>query len=541
FEGLNLNVQTSATEQGGGRETTISALIGSGFGDSGNAMVGITFSDREALFARERDFYVNGWRNVNTAGGEGIPFSNIEFAANNRPSDEAYAGIFGAGNADPGEEVYVNPDGTLFLNSARVGALGYTGPLNDEFFLLGPGTSTPGTLSANNMNQTITTPLRRYSLFGRAHYDVTDNLNVFVQANMSQMRVDTVLNHAPATSQWAATIPVDGRPVPPQLQALLDSRPDPDAPYTLSRNLDFAGPRRTRNNTDTYQLLAGLEGNVGTTDWRYEAYISHGKTSLLTEMSGFPGLQYYREIVQAPNCGQDYPRSVGPPLFFEVNCTTGLPIFEYFTPSQDCLDSIAGNMKHLTETEQDIIEVNFMGGLFELPAGTVGAAFGASTRENSYRWRPDDQLARPSTNFPIGLFPSTKTEGKTNVDEVYGELLLPLVSGKRGVQQFDLEIGARYSDYDTAGEIWTYKGLIDWTVNAIVRLRGGYQLANRAPNVAELFTGATTSVVGFPGGDPCMSNTTNRSWGNHPDNPNRAQVIELCSQLINASTGGNND
>src|SRR5690606_22562735 len=83
FEGLNLNIQTSATEQGGGRETTISALIGSGFGDSGNAMVGITFSDREALFARERDFYVNGWRNVNTAGGEGIPFSNIEFAANN--------------------------------------------------------------------------------------------------------------------------------------------------------------------------------------------------------------------------------------------------------------------------------------------------------------------------------------------------------------------------------------------------------------------------------------------------------------------------
>lgn len=30
--------------------------------------------------------------------------------------------------------------------------------------------------------------------------------------------------------------------------------------------------------------------------------------------------------------------------------------------------------------------------------------------------------------------------------------------------------------------------------------------ANRAPNVAELFTGATTSVVFFPGGDPCLRN-----------------------------------
>ena len=110
------------------------------------------------------------------------------------PSADAYAAIFGAGNADPGEEVYVNPDGTLFLNSARVGALGYTGPLNDEFFLLGPGTTNPGTLSANNMNQTITTPLERYSMFGRANYDVGDDLNVFVQANLTQTRVDTVLN-----------------------------------------------------------------------------------------------------------------------------------------------------------------------------------------------------------------------------------------------------------------------------------------------------------------------------------------------------------
>lgn len=541
FEGFNLTVQSSGTEQGGGRETSISVLVGAGFGGSGNAMLGITYSDREALYAREREFYVNGWRNANTAGGEGLPFSNIEFAANNPPSPDAYAAIFGAGMADPGEEVYVNPDGTLFLNSARVGAVGYTGPLNDEFFLLGPGTATPGVVSANNMNQIITTPLERYALFGRASYNVTDSLSAFVQVHMSQQHVDTVLNYAPATSQWSATIPVDGRPIPPQLQALLESREDPTAPYTLSRNLDFAGPRRTENTTDMYQVMAGVEGRIGSTDWRYEAYISHGRTALVTEMKGFPGLQNYREIVTAPNFGKDYYRTSGPPLFFEVKCTTGLPIFEYFTPSQDCLDSIATNMRHLTETEQDIIEVNFMGDVFDLPAGTVGAAFGASTRENTFTWNPDHQLTRASTNFPIGLFPSAQSEGKTDVKEIYGELLLPLLANKRGARRLDLEIGARYSDYNMAGEIWTYKGLIDWAPTESIRFRGGYQLANRAPNVAELFTGKTTSVVFFPGGDPCLANTGNTTWGNHPNNPNRAQVIELCSELINRSTGGNND
>src|SRR5690606_11371399 len=180
------------------------------------------------------------------------------------------------------------------------------------------------------------------------------------------------------------------------------------------------------------------------------------------------------------------------------------------------------------------------GDLFELPAGMVGAAFGASYRENSYRWRPDDQLARPSTNYPIGLFPTSRTQGKVDVKELYGEVLVPVVGGLTGIDQLNLELGARYSDFNTAGEIWTYKGLIDWSINDTVRVRGGYQRANRAPNVAELFTGATTSVVFFPGGDPCLRNTNNTTWGNHPDNPNRAQVLALCSELINRSTGGNN-
>jgi outer membrane receptor protein involved in Fe transport len=194
-------------------------------------------------------------------------------------------------------------------------------------------------------------------------------------------------------------------------------------------------------------------------------------------------------------------------------------------------------MKHLTETKQDIAELNVTGDLFNLPAGTIGSAWGASWRENSYRWRPDDQLVRSSTNYPIGLFPTSRTQGTTNVKELYGEVLVPVLKDIPAIERLNLELGGRWSDYNTAGKIWTFKGLVDWTVVDSVRVRGGYQLANRAPNVAELFTGATTSVVGFPGGDPCMANTTN-NWGNTPLNTvNRAQVIALCSELINRSLG----
>jgi outer membrane receptor protein involved in Fe transport len=540
FQGLSLNVQGSMTEEGGGEEYGVSALLGGNFGEGrGNAMVGLSYTKREALMASEREFYVDGWRNVNTPGGEGIPFSNLEFPGN-APSQAAWESIFGTGRNYTNEEVYVNPDGTLFLNSAA-NRVGYTGPVNDQFKILGSGTSNPGTVSANNLNTMITTPMERYSVFANAHYDISDNASVFLQANLSSMQVDTVLTFAPATSQWNATIPVDGRAIPSQLATLLASRPNPTGSYSLSRVLDFADARRTFNSTDMYQVLAGVEGDLFSTDWRYEAYFSHGETSLVTEMSGFPGLQNYRAIVQAPNFGANYndrTRNIGPPLFFELKCTTGLPIMTYFDPSQDCINSLSGNMKHLTEMKQDIAEVNVTGDLFDLPAGTIGSAWGASWRQNQYRWAPDDQLIRSSTNYPIGLFPTSRTGGSTNVTELYGELLVPVLSDIPGFRQFNLELGARWSDYNTAGSIWTYKALVDWQVLESVRIRGGYQLANRAPNVAELFTGATTSVVGFPGADPCMSNTTNTTWGNHPGNTtNRNQVIQLCSDIINRSRG----
>jgi iron complex outermembrane recepter protein len=541
FQGLSLNLQGSTTEQGGGGEYTLSALIGGNFAEGrGNAMLGASYTSREALMAGERKFYTEGRQDVNTPGGEALRYTQIGWLPGNAPTGTGWSALFGTGRNYANETAWVNPDGTLFLNSSNNRGVNYTGPIDEEFKRLGSGTTNPGLISANNMNTAITTPLDRYSIFGNAHFDITEHTTAFLQANMSSMQVDTVLSYAPATSQWNATVKVDGRALPPQLAQLLASRPNPTADYTVSRTLDFAGPRRSQNNSDVFQVLAGVEGDLFQTDWRYEAYFSHGKTSLLTEMTGFPGLQNYRALVTAPNWGANYnqpARNVGPPLFFELKCTSGLPIVSYFEASDDCINSISGNMKHLTEMKQDIFETNITGDLFDLPAGTVGSAWGATWRKNTYRWRPDDQLVRSSTNYPIGLFPTSRTQGSTNVKELYGELLVPVVRDIPGIKRLNLEVGARYSDYNTAGSIWTYKGLLDWTVIDAVRLRGGYQLANRAPNVAELFTGATTSVVAFPGADPCMSNTSNL-WGNSKQNTtNRQQVINLCSGLINRSRG----
>src|SRR5690606_12819892 len=79
------------------------------------------------------------------------------------------------------------------------------------------------------------------------------------------------------------------------------------------------------------------------------------------------------------------------------------------------------------------------------------------------------------------------TKGSIDVREIHGELLIPLLRDLPLIEQFDLEVGGRFSDYSLSGQVGTFKILGDWQVTDWLRLRGGYQLANRAPNIYELF------------------------------------------------------
>ncbi len=539
FEGFNLTVQGSDTEQGGGGETKIAALMGASFGN-GNVMLGLEGSERQEIFNSERDFYLEGWRDPGTPSGT----SSLRFASykpaggSTAPSAAAIASVFGAGAPfTPGaDSFFVNPSKTtLFLNSPASGARGYTGPQNDEFKIIS-GVTGAGALNMNNVDAAFSSPLERYSMFARANYDFSDSLSAYMQAHFTNSSVTTNAAYSPALSQWNATIPRDGRALPAQLNTLLDSRANPAGSWPLEMGfIDFAGTRRNVNQDKEFQVLAGVQGDILSTGWTFDAYASHGETSLIAELQNYPMLQTFRAIIQAPNFGKNYNAGSGPPLFFATKCTSGLPVFSNFEISKDCIDSIYAQMKHLTKIDQDIMELNVQGNVIDLPAGTLQAAVGVSTRRNSFAFRPDALLDTHSTLYPVGLFPTSPTAGETEVKESYAEALVPVLRDLPLIQEFNLELGARYSDYDTSGGIWTYKALIDWSVNDNVRVRGGYQLANRAPNVAELYLGSSTAVVGFAGGDPCLSNTLN-TWGNLPSNPNQAKVVALCN-LINEKSG----
>ena len=99
-----------------------------------------------------------------------------------------------------------------------------------------------------------------------------------------------------------------------------------------------------------------------------------------------------------------------------------------------------------------------------------------------------------------GLFPNETSAGEFDVSEIYGELLIPIISdGRTGVEHFNVELGGRISDWsmEHMPNLETYKALMDWGVSPRYRIRGGFNRAFRAPNLGELYIRRTQIFGGF--------------------------------------------
>jgi iron complex outermembrane recepter protein len=559
FEGISLDFHTGFTEAGDGEESRFSSLLGLNSG-SGNAnmLLGVEWYEREVAYQKNRDFYVDGWFDPTNVAGTFFPsVPGYQITAANRPSQAAIDALFGPGVLDvmTNPVIFFNPDGSAWTRNAQR-AIGF-----DDSMLNRPdvGDGYYGMIRQGNrveqiyMDGALSSPLERRSAFGKAHVDISDNLRAFVQANFAHSAVSTFSAGPPPAvgAAWGGSIPNDGRTnIPAGLQTLLDSREDPSANWQLNRGLDFLGQFGPTNASDVYQIVAGVEGSFEGRDWTWEAFYSSGETTATNVYYGLPSVQRWKALAASPNFGAgqviNYATAPdGSPLLdangnripiggnYQIRCTSGLPIFYGTTAdvTPDCINSLLGPFKSVTTVSQDIFEANLQGKLADMRAGELRFAAGLTNRQNGFIYEPSNPQAA-IYDYPLGLFVSNPTAGETEVWEIYGELLVPVA------ERLELELGYRFSDYDTeAGRVGTYKALFDWRATDGMRLRGGYQRANRAPNTAELFQAETTVFqTTFSSADPCGVNTLIPGFGNRADNPNRLQVQELCAALIGNTT-----
>jgi iron complex outermembrane recepter protein len=585
FEGVEMDFQTSTTAEGDGGETRFTALFGMNSEDGrGNIMLGLEDYDREVVWQRDRDFYRNGWYDRGTNAGGFILAPGFSFAGPTNRPDQALVNQIWAQyhpgvtppvvgwNTNPNDaipdgplagavhEIYFNTNGVPFVIP---GARGFTGPFSSAATAgnqtqdLGDGIWGMRINPNGNLGQVwegniASTPQERKSIFGRARYDISDNLTAFAQLTYSNNSVKT--NQAtisPAITVWQAHVPSDGRPLPPALQALLNARPDTTEDWRLFRGVDFwQEAASVDNSNDVYQLTAGLEGSFAD-DWTWEFNASTGQTDTRNDYRNLPSLQRYRWLNALPLFGAgdatglpgqpgnaigqagvppvNAGSSAGHHVFgreYVLDCSSGLPVFGNFQSLDPaCLDSIDSRAKASSTLTQDIFEFNLQGKIADMRSGELRFAAGLAQRDNTFRFEPLNDN-RVVSDHPVGLFVSDNTYGEMEVKEIYGELLVPVTS------RLNLEFGYRYSEFNTAaGNVDTWKTLFDYAATDSIRLRGGFQQATRAPNTAEMFQGPIMLTVGFAPSDPCTFTTT-APWGNVAANPRRLEVQQLCIDLI---------
>ena len=215
----------------------------------------------------------------------------------------------------------------------------------------------------------------------------------------------------------------------------------------MSYTLDFAHfglgrPRSIDSETRTNQLSFGLAR-------RHRGHRRHRGTSSARTARTDQGLllaatrrsSACAQLIQSPNYGRGFFRqaNAGPPgngfAGGVATCTSGVPVFRPHSDiTQDCLDAMIVDLQHQSEMEQNFVEANVQGKLVDMPAGEARFSAGVHSRTNSYQYIFDTLNTQASfLDLGLGTFPANSTRGKTEVNEVYGELLLPLLSGKPGV------------------------------------------------------------------------------------------------------------
>jgi iron complex outermembrane recepter protein len=385
--------------------------------------------------------------------------------------------------------------------------------------------------------QSLTPQNVRYNANLLGHYDYSDALTLFFEGKY--VRTETESQNPYNTFYDSLFIAPDNPFIPAQLRA------DAVAAGGLRVSRDFTdlGPGFTNANRDTYRIVGGARGKL-TPELSYEISTNYGRTDSAITFGNsvlYDRLFAAIDVVQGPNgprCRSDvssvpyrgsefFPVIEGGFFTFrpgDGQCRPASLFNGANSVSPAAVDFITEPTTTRARLEQFVVNAQLVGNtgaFFSLPGGPIQFAIGGEYREERSRTRFDPLvlgllpagspagaagtfIGAINNNQSLVFDAQTRTfnaGGRYDVKEAYGELKLPILSERPFFEQLEVSGAARYSDYSTIGNTFT------WNVNGVyapirdLRFRGTYARAVRAPNIAELFDpqqGAT-----FRPADPC--------------------------------------
>jgi outer membrane receptor protein involved in Fe transport len=360
-------------------------------------------------------------------------------------------------------------------------------------------------------------PSERFTLYGRAHYDITDNVEAFLDVSYTDVFSDAQIAQ---TASFGAIYSINcdnpfisGTPGIDLATEVFGCSADDIANGVIKDNL-FAshrnvegGPRNSRLENSAFRMVGGVRGDFADGVWAYEVFGQYSETSDSSLSTNDFIVSNLQQAFLAVDDGTG-----------NVVCTDpsgGCVPYNIFQRgpggeslvSQASLDFIQGVGLVIGETSQLVYGGNLQGDLGEYgvtsPWADDGVAIlvGFEGREDRLESIPDEISQVPGGGFTGVGGATLPVAGEVEVLEFFGEIQIPLVQGKPFFEELTLSGQYRYSDYDAAGNNTTnsfstdaYGVQLTWAPIEDVTLRGQYQRAVRAPNVIELYTGQNTGL-----------------------------------------------
>ncbi len=163
-------------------------------------------------------------------------------------------------------------------------------------------------------------------------------------------------------------------------------------------------------------------------------------------------------------------------------------------------DYITGERSVTTKVDQMLFGGFATGPLFNLPGGEAGGVIGFEYREDGLDSGTDTIAA---TGGAAGFFADRRSTGQVGIWEAYGEVELPLLADRPGVEDLTVNLSGRFVNHEFFDNEFVYSGKIGYSPVEYFTIRGTYGTSFRAPGLRELFLGGQS---GFTSGnnDPCV-------------------------------------
>ena len=495
FEGFKIKGQATISDKGDAPRQYVSITGGHSFLDDRAHLV--------ANFSYDND--------------HGLRSRNRSFSSRDIPNRSSYAqqGLFDATNLnDPNAGATFSPaTGNTFTFNPTNGLKGYQGANIDGF--------------NRNAVRLLSVPVERYLGTVLGNFEVSDALNFYAEGSYAHTNSNAALEPSAIdnVSPGGKVLNFDGSdydgiPITsPYVPAEIRARAIANGATVLQfrRRSNDIFDRSNTNKRDFYRGVFGAKGNFAA-NWGYDVYYEHSYSRDHTSA----------QAIYTPNYGAALSNEIGPdgqvrcsdPAARAAGCVP-INIFGYNTVSAAAagfLQNYTGptrtvtlvdgntvqltngspvNYNYLAKTKQDVISGSIHGDLFSIAGGPVTAVVGGE-----YRREKSSEVFDPFTQAGLSSGNQiTNTTGKFNVKEAFAEVLAPIVEDRPGIHFLGLEGAARYADYSTVGNVFSWKAGGSYAPTRDIRFRAIYSRATRAPNIGELFASLSQTFPAVT--DPC--------------------------------------